>query len=91
MLTIAPSFDIAALPLSVGFPGGKLAAAQPQVTDEGMVIAHNLLGKVTCFPLIRQFSRWSNCHLPRIAASPRGKAKQRLPLGEAVTQRHSRK
>ena len=25
-------------------------------------------------PLIRQFSRWSNCHLPRIAASPQGKA-----------------
>ena len=50
LLTIAPSSDIAALLRSVGFPWGKLAAAQPQVTDEGMVIAHNLLGKVTCFP-----------------------------------------
>ena len=29
---------------------------------------------LTIAPLIRQFSRWSNCHLPRIAASPRGKA-----------------
>ena len=45
LFTIAPSFDIAALLRSVGFQ-----AAQPQVTDEGMVIAHYLLGKVTCFP-----------------------------------------
>ena len=50
LFTIAPSSDIAALPRSVGFPWGKLAAAQPQVTDEGMVIAHCLLGKVTFFP-----------------------------------------
>ncbi len=50
LLTIAPSSDIAALPRSVGFPWGKLAAAQPQVTDEGIAIAHNLLGKVTFFP-----------------------------------------
>ena len=69
LFTIAPSFDIAALLRSVGFQ-----AAQPQVTDEGITCCPNLLGKVTSFPLIRQFSRWSNCHLPRIAASPRGKA-----------------
>ena len=50
LLTIAPSSDIAALLRSVGFPWGNLAAAQPQVTDEGIVIAHYLLGKVTCFP-----------------------------------------
>ena len=58
---------------SVGFPWGKLCAAQP-LCDEGIATAYNLLGRVTYFSLIRQFSRWSNCHLPRIAASPRGKA-----------------
>ena len=31
------------------------------MTDEGGRDT-NLLGKVTFFPLIRQFSRWSNCH-----------------------------
>ena len=44
------------------------------MTDEGITSCPNLLGKGKYFSLIRQFSRWSNCHLPRIAASPRGKA-----------------
>ena len=42
---------------SVGFPWGKLCAAQP-LCDEGIATAYNLLGRVTNFSLIRQFSRW---------------------------------
>ncbi len=75
-------------PRSVGFSLGWRSchqARRAQMTDEGGR-DNNLLGKVAFFPLIRQFSRWSNCHLPpregfcaasllpRIAASPRGKA-----------------
>ena len=63
-------------PRSVGFSLGWRSCQQArraQMTDEGGRDT-NLLGKVTFFPLIRQFSRWSNCHLPRIAASPREKA-----------------
>ena len=76
MLTIAPSSDIADLPRSVGFSLGWRSCQQArraQMTDEGVVILTCLVRSLA-FPLIRQFSRWSNCHLPRIAASPRGKA-----------------
>ena len=69
-------------PRSVGFSLGWRSCQQArraQMTDEGGRDT-NLLGKVTFFPLIRQFSRWSNCHLP-----PRGRRLRRLPLGEAVS------
>ena len=46
-----------------GFPWGKLCAAQP-LCDEGMVIAHNLLGKVTFFSLIRRLRLRLSRHLP---------------------------
>ena len=56
-----PMKQCAALALA-SLGGSCHAAAQPQVTDEGIATAYNLLGKVTNFPLIRLFSLWSKSH-----------------------------
>ena len=80
MLTIAPSSGIAALPRNVGFPWGKLCAAQP-LCDEGKPVVLTCLVRSLAFPLIRQFSRWSNCHLPPREGFWSGKAGEAMRRG----------
>ena len=68
-------------PRSVGFSLGWRSCQQArraQMTDEGAVILTCLVRSLA-FPLIRQFSRWSNCHPLRQAH--RRSAEKAKPFG----------